>query len=64
MEVIKCYCKIDCLSIVFNMKEISITNNSFLGNQQPRSAMQNGRNGQQGSLYKDEEEDNEDTKGK
>ena len=34
------YCKIDCLSVVFNMKEILITNNSFLGNQQPWSAMQ------------------------
>ena len=62
--MIKRYCKIDCLSIVFNMKEISITNNSFLGNQWPRSAMQSGRSRQQGSHYKDEEEDDEDTKGK
>ena len=63
MKVIKCDSKIDCLSIVFNMKEIS-TNNSFLGNQQPQSAIQSGRNGQQGSCYKDEKEDDEDTKGK
>ena len=46
------------------MKAISITKNCFLGNQRPQSATQSGRNGQQGSHYKDEEEDDQDTKGK
>ena len=46
------------------MKAISITNNFFLGNQQPRSAMQSGENGQQGSHYKDDKQVNEETKGK
>ena len=64
MKVIKCYGKIDCLSNVIHMKAISITNNFFLGNQQPQSAMQSGRNGQQGSHYKDDEQVDEETKGK
>ena len=54
MKVIKHNGKIDCLLIVINMKAISITNNCLLGNQWPQSAMQSGRNGQQGSCYKDE----------
>ena len=64
MKVIKCYGKIDCLSIVIHMKAISIMNICFLGNQQPQSAMQSERNGQQGSQYKDDKHIDEETKGK
>ena len=64
MKVIKPYGKIDCLSIVIHMKAISIMNICFLGNQQPQSALESRRNGQQGSQYKDDKQVDEYTKGK
>ena len=50
--------------LVTFLREFNFKKLLFVGNQQPQNAMQSGENGQQGSQYKDDEQVDEETKGK